>query len=166
LKTSEKNDDVWTLKRWLSQPELTLGTIILLVFLVLCSLQVITRYVFNEPLVWTEELASNLLIWLTFLGAAAVQRQDGHVRVEIIEEILSPSVIRWVYSAYDVIVLVWLVYAVVGGYQLFFEMEFQKTPALRIPFNMILSIVPIASAIMIVYVLINVFRRFRPRGEA
>lgn len=165
MKTTEDDDDVWPLKRWLAHPELTLGTIILFVFLSLCSLQVITRYVFNQPLVWTEEVASNLLIWLTFLGAAAVQRDDGHIRVEIIEEILPRRVMRWVYSAYDLIVLVWLFCAVIGGYQLFFEMEFQKTPALRIPFNLILSVVPITSAIMIVYVFINMFKRLRSRGD-
>lgn len=151
-------------RRWLLEPEITLGSIILLAFLILSSLQVLTRYVLAQPLAWTEELASNLLIWLTFIGATAVQRDDSHVRVELIQELLGARIAGRIYALYDVFILIWLGCVLVGGWRLMGQMTFEKTPALRIPYSVILSIVPITAAIMFVYVVINMVRRLRARG--
>ena len=35
---------------------------------------VLSRYVFHEPLVWSDELASTLFLWLSMLGAGAVDK--------------------------------------------------------------------------------------------
>ena len=38
--------------------------------LIVMSAQVLWRYVFNDPIYWSEELARYLFVWLTFLAAA------------------------------------------------------------------------------------------------
>lgn len=53
-------------------------------------LQVFFRYVIPFPLVWTEELARYLCVWITFLGAAIGFREKGHIVVEILLNRLSP----------------------------------------------------------------------------
>lgn len=47
------------------------------------ALQVVSRYIFSSPLVWAEELASYLLIWLGFLAAAVTHKQRRHVSIRI-----------------------------------------------------------------------------------
>ena len=42
---------------------------------------VISRYVFNHPLVWADELASILFLWLAMLGAVIAFRRDEHMRM-------------------------------------------------------------------------------------
>jgi tripartite ATP-independent transporter DctM subunit len=42
---------------------------------------VIARYVFNRPLVWSDELASMLFLWLAMLGAVIAFRRDEHMRM-------------------------------------------------------------------------------------
>jgi tripartite ATP-independent transporter DctM subunit len=42
---------------------------------------VIARYVFNHPLVWSDELASILFLWLAMLGAVIAFRRDEHMRM-------------------------------------------------------------------------------------
>src|SRR5580692_12883911 len=42
---------------------------------------VIARYVFNHPLVWSDELASILFLWLAMLGSAIAFRRDEHMRM-------------------------------------------------------------------------------------
>jgi tripartite ATP-independent transporter DctM subunit len=42
---------------------------------------VVARYVFNHPLVWSDELASILFLWLAMLGAVIALRRDEHMRM-------------------------------------------------------------------------------------
>jgi tripartite ATP-independent transporter DctM subunit len=42
---------------------------------------VISRYVFHKPLVWSDELASILFLWLSMLGAVVALRRGEHMRM-------------------------------------------------------------------------------------
>jgi tripartite ATP-independent transporter DctM subunit len=42
---------------------------------------VVARYVLNHPLIWSDELASILFLWLAMLGAAIAFRRDEHMRM-------------------------------------------------------------------------------------
>jgi len=45
---------------------------------------VFTRYVLHAALAWTDELGGFLLGWLSFLGAALLFHDDGHISFELI----------------------------------------------------------------------------------
>jgi tripartite ATP-independent transporter DctM subunit len=51
---------------------------------------VIARYVFNRPLVWSDELASMLFLWLAMLGAVIAFRRDEHMRMTACVGMLPP----------------------------------------------------------------------------
>jgi len=42
------------------------------------------RYVFNSPLIWGTEVTEILLLYITFLGAAQVFRENSHVVIDIL----------------------------------------------------------------------------------
>ena len=42
---------------------------------------VIARYSFHRPLVWADELASTLFVWLSVLGAVLAMRRNAHMRL-------------------------------------------------------------------------------------
>jgi tripartite ATP-independent transporter DctM subunit len=42
---------------------------------------VVSRYVFDRPLVWSDELASTLFLWLAMLGAVIAFHRDEHMRM-------------------------------------------------------------------------------------
>lgn len=44
--------------------------------------QFFTRYVLNDSLGWTEEVARYLLVMVTFIGAAIAVRRNTHISVE------------------------------------------------------------------------------------
>ncbi|MBS8258817.1 TRAP transporter small permease [Roseibium polysiphoniae] len=61
-------------------------SLVLLVFWLLFSvvfLQFFTRYVLNDSLGWTEEIARYLLIAVTFIGAVMAVRKESMIAVEI-----------------------------------------------------------------------------------
>ena len=51
---------------------------------------VVSRYVFNSPLMWTDELANFLFLWLAMLGAVVAFRRDGHMRLTTFVNSLEP----------------------------------------------------------------------------
>nr|WP_306268744.1 TRAP transporter small permease [Pararhizobium sp. IMCC3301] len=144
-------------------PEISLGMIILLAFIILATLQVGTRYLTGQQFIWTEELSSILIIWLTFIGAAGVERRYGHIRVELAQDIFPQRVVRWLYAFFDLIIIFSLVCLLVAGWQNTLEMTFQKTPAMRLPWRYILLAVPIAASLMLVYTIRNLINRLRGR---
>ena len=61
--------------------------VVLAVFWVLAGvvfLQFFTRYVLNDSLAWTEEIARFLLIGVTFVGAVTATRKEAHIAVEFV----------------------------------------------------------------------------------
>lgn len=54
---------------------------LLLVEIVILGAGVTARYVFRTPLVWSDELASILFLWLSMLGAVVALRRGEHMRM-------------------------------------------------------------------------------------
>src|SRR5580692_632931 len=53
---------------------------------------VISRYGFNRPLTWSDELASILFLWLSMFGAVIALRRGEHMRLSFLVSLLPP---RW-----------------------------------------------------------------------
>src|SRR6267154_2966656 len=57
-------------------------------------LQFFTRYVLNDSLAWTEEIARYGLMWVVFIGAAMVTRRNTHIAVELLSNVMKPGPLR------------------------------------------------------------------------
>lgn len=60
--------------------------------------QVIWRYIFSSPIIWTEELAKWLFIWSTFLGAAWAAKKNLHIEIVMVFKRL-PSRVQQILQA-------------------------------------------------------------------
>ena len=54
-------------------------------------LQFFTRYVLNDSLAWTEEIARYALIWVVFIGGGMVTRRNTHIAVELVSNVMGPT---------------------------------------------------------------------------
>lgn len=59
---------------------------VLAVMLVVIMFQVVSRYVFNSSLSWTEELSKSLMVWSAFLVAPWALRTGANVGVDMFLE--------------------------------------------------------------------------------
>ena len=57
-------------------------------------LQFFTRYVLNDSLAWTEEIARYGLMSLAFIGGAVVTRKKAHIAVELVSNLMGPGPMR------------------------------------------------------------------------
>lgn len=75
------------------------AAVLLIVALVACViLEVVMRYFFNLPTRWVTEFSEYALLWLAFLAAAWVLREEGHVRIEMVTENLGPAGQRFMHA--------------------------------------------------------------------
>jgi TRAP-type C4-dicarboxylate transport system permease small subunit len=68
----------------------TLAIAMLVVMVCAMTWQVFGRYVLGRSPAWAEELARYMMVWLTFLGAAAVLRSGSHLTVTALVDHLGP----------------------------------------------------------------------------
>jgi TRAP-type C4-dicarboxylate transport system permease small subunit len=114
------------------------------------GLGVITRYVFDAPLFWTEEVARYALVWMTFLGSAELFRvRGGHINVEMAVAALPRAWRRAVDLACNLIILLILAAMGVGGYILMTNSRFAVSAALAIPMPWVYAVIPVSAVIAI-----------------
>ena len=75
--------------------------IILWVLFANVGLQFFTRYVLNNSLGWTEEIARMLLIVLTYAGAVVCARKASHIQVDLLLQALPDTVRKFVSRLFD-----------------------------------------------------------------
>ena len=63
---------------------------LLIALTVVVCLGVFFRYVLNASLVWYDEFASYLLVWLTFYGAVVAHYHQRHINFDLLVEKLAP----------------------------------------------------------------------------
>lgn len=56
----------------------------LLGILIVITMQVVWRYVFNNSLSWTEELGRYIYAWTIFIGSAIALHEETHIRVDML----------------------------------------------------------------------------------
>lgn len=66
--------------------EIVVSAIFLISTLLLILVQMVSRSFFALPLLWSEEVARLLFIWLVFLSAAPVLATGKHIVVDVITE--------------------------------------------------------------------------------
>ncbi|WP_256578910.1 TRAP transporter large permease subunit [Pseudomonas sp. VI4.1] len=64
--------------RWLTEGS---AALLVVVEVVLLFCNVFSRYVLNQPIVWGDELASLLFLWLAMLGSVVAMRRGEHMRL-------------------------------------------------------------------------------------
>ena len=67
------------------------GVVCVVAMMTLTTADVIARYVFNSPTMWADEMASYLLIAIVFLGLAENIRADGHIRIDVVTNLVPPG---------------------------------------------------------------------------
>jgi TRAP-type transport system small permease protein len=60
-----------------------LSILLLLAIVVLSFVAVLSRYLLNDSLTWSEELTRYLFIWVVFLGSAICVRMRAHIVVDL-----------------------------------------------------------------------------------
>src|ERR1700742_3082404 len=91
---------------------------------------VMARYVFHAPLVWTDELASILFLWLAMLGSVIALQRSEHMRLTAVIGGLSAAGRARTEALAAAAVAVFLLMVVPSAWDYAWDQWFIETPAL------------------------------------
>jgi tripartite ATP-independent transporter DctM subunit len=85
-----------------------LGALLVLAETCILFAGVVSRYVFDSPIMWTDELGTFLFLWLAMLGAVVALRQDRHMRLTTFVNWCSPAWGTWLGTVSELVVIVFV----------------------------------------------------------
>ncbi len=138
------------MKSFLLKFEENLAACFMGALLVTLFLQVFTRYVLNDPLSWTEEVARYVYVYIVFLGSSAAISDRTHVGIDFIVKTLPPRA-QWVIAfLVNLAILFVLANLVWWGYRAAVRQLNLPLVVLNVPYTWVYAIIPITAALMTV----------------
>ena len=114
------------------------------------------RHLTGDSLIWAEEVARHLMVWMTFLGAGLVLRFGGHIAIENLHNVLPLAAARVLRAVIAAALLAFFVVMCWQGVVYMQAMSFQTTPATGIPFMYVYLGMPVGFVLLIVHLLLIV----------
>lgn len=121
-------------------------------------LQFFTRYVLNDSLAWTEEIARYALIWITFIGAAIVARKNMHISVEVLLHYLPVIPARLLLAVVDVTKLLFIGLLAYFSLTIVERMQWQRMVIIDLPMSIVYGGVALGCFLMLMRQAINFYR--------
>ena len=122
---------------------------------VLVFSSVVLRYVLNSPVTWSEELASLLFAWLTFVGAYVGFRTHSHIRIDTLTMLLPAGTRSGIRRTVDAGVLLVLGVFIWQGVSLVATTWSLEFPAMEISRGYLYLSLPIGACLMLVAILLS-----------
>lgn len=145
------------LNRWLLI--ILLATMVVIVFA-----NVVMRYLIGTSVIWSEEVARHLMIWMTFVGSGLALRTGAQLGIDTLQDVLPPRAARAVRIALAVGMLILFVMLAWYGVDYALRTRFQTSAALGISMIYVYVGMPVGCALMAGHLLL-ILRRYVDRRE-
>ena len=129
----------------------SLAAALVLAEIVVLFAGVLARYVFHTPLVWSDELASILFLWLSMLGAVVALRRGEHMRMTAVVGKVGPAARRLLEALAIAASLAFLALVLWPAYEYAADEAFIVTPALEVSNAWRAAAIPVGVALMLVF---------------
>jgi TRAP-type C4-dicarboxylate transport system permease small subunit len=115
--------------------------------------QVLTRYVFADPIIWSEEVARYLFVWITLIGAAAGVRVHAHFGLDLLRR-YAPPLLRTALGALTMLIVAgFLALLLYTGILESRQAALQISPALQVRMHWAYLALPVGAALALWHVL-------------
>src|SRR5471030_3312049 len=119
---------------------------------------VVARYGLRSPLIWSDELASILFLWLAMLGAAVAFRRSEHMRMTAVVASARPAMRAYLDVVATCAALAFLLLIVGPSWDYAYEESFITTPALQIPNIWRAAALPVGVCLMALFAVLRLAR--------
>ncbi|MCM3160777.1 TRAP transporter small permease [Metabacillus litoralis] len=127
--------------------------LLLVVMVVVIFCQVFFRFVLEDSITWSEELARFIMVWGVFLGVAYASRKGQLIAVEVLPVYLPKKAKLILHFIVQVLALVFCVIFFKYGFLMTLQVMEQTSPALGISMSVPYSSIPIGMALMFINII-------------
>lgn len=122
--------------------------------------QVVMRYVFNDPLEWSEEMARLVFISLAFVGIGAAYGRRRHMFIDALVVVLPARLKRGVEVSVVGIATVFLIAVIVITARSIVELHRMDvtTPALELPMALVYLVIPLGLSALIAQMWLDLYK--------
>ncbi len=131
---------------------LVVAEILVLLYGVTC------RYLFRTPVVWSDELASVLFLWLAMLGSVIALRRNQHMRMTALVSKASPKVQVFLETVAVAAPILFLTMMIEPTIDFAVDEQFITTPALGMQNSWRAAALPVGMVLMLVVTLVRLSR--------
>ncbi len=131
------------------------------VTMVLVIINVFSRYFFNAPIAWVEEVATSCFVYTVFVGAAWCLRTRQHVGVDLLVERLPKKAREIVHLLTDVVIFVLNSYITYLSVLFMRSSKVKTMPILKISVNYLYFALLLGFGLMAIYSLIHCWEDVR-----
>ena len=134
----------------IEKAERIITSIIFCFMMIVITEQIIMRYIFNRPLLWSEEFARYVYVWLVFIGAAYGVTQNKHVAVTLLTDRLPHMIQKALKVICNLLVAAALLYMLPHSILYVGKQQGLLSGCMRIPMSWVFAAIPVG------YILISV----------
>ncbi|MEN1967954.1 TRAP transporter small permease [Lentibacillus sp. N15] len=124
-------------------------SLVFIILSILVVLQVITRFIVDYPLSWSEEISRYLMVYIVFFGSALAIRTHQHIAIDFLPEMLSGKNKRKLTIITLWICIVFFALLSYYGSILTITVIGQATPTLQFSMSFAYAAIPIGSTLML-----------------
>lgn len=145
------------ISRVLQKIELILGTACLIALLLVMLTNAAARYLFDFPIIWSDEINNFFFVWMGFLSAAYIMGNDGHMRVTALTSFLPRRLGYAVGIFTDLVMLCVFAYMLPSLVAMLSKLT--VSGLMRLPLKYVYAILPASFGLMGLHILNNMLQR-------
>jgi len=146
------------LLRWIDAALLRVVSLLFAAFLVCVALQVFTRYVLQQSLIWSEELSVYLFIWSSLLAAAILVGTDEHFSIAYFVDWLPPRGRRILDVGITALCMMFALLVVIKGTAWTWRMRSAVSNILQVSQGSVYAVIPLSALYMLLHLAVRLVR--------
>ena len=128
--------------------------ICLVLMTIVVFFDVILRYIFNQGMPWTQEVATLLLVWFSLTGMAIGVAEKIHISIEMFTMKCSAKVISVLETVNHILISVFGLMMIYYGLQIMKVTRNATMPATKLPSSVLYIILPLSGILVFLNALI------------
>ena len=138
-----------------------LAALLITIDVIILAVGVFSRYVLHDALVWSDELATLIFLWLAMLGAVAAMRRKMHMRLTIVARISGPRASKVFDAVAQATIILFSAEMLIASKEVFILELNDLTPALGLSRSWEIAAIIVGMAMMLVLSIVRLIEHDR-----
>ncbi len=115
------------------------------------STSIFFRYVLNDSITWSEEIAKYLMVWMVFVGAPVAMVQSRHIAIEMFPNLFRPRIRALIFLIVNLLIVLTMAFWTYRGFTYTVGGMSQVMSSFdKIPLGVVFASIPFGSCIMMI----------------